>query len=151
MMRQDSSVAASNPALNLLEKSVRETNVLRDHRVYATIPTADVDRLRRFYEDTLGFPVVEETPGGIFFGAADGTVFAVTRQSGSASGTHTQMGIRVQGIEGEVADLRRRGVRFEEYAAPRTVDGIADVPVGKAAWFKDPDGNLIGMVQFAGA
>ena len=61
------------------------------------------------------------------------------------------MGIRVQGIEGEVADLRRRGVRFEEYAAPRTVDGIAEVPVGKAAWFKDPDGNLIGMVQFLGA
>ena len=48
-----------------------------------------------------------------------------------------------------LADLRRRGVTFEDYTAPQTVDGIAQVPVGRAAWFRDPEGNLIGMVQFA--
>jgi catechol-2,3-dioxygenase len=122
--------------------------MLRDYPVYATIPTADLDGLRPFYEDVLGFHVVEETPAGIFFGAGGGTLFAVTRQSGTASGTHTQMGVRVQAIEQEVAELRRRGVRFEEYEALQTIDGIAEVPVGKAAWFKDTDGNLIGMVQF---
>ena len=124
--------------------------MLRDHPVYATIPTADVDRLRLFYEEVLGFEVVEETPAGVFFGAGGGTLFAVTRQSGAASGKHTQMGFRVEAIEDEVAELRRRGVRFEEYASPQTVDGIAEVAVGKAAWFKDTDGNLIGMVQFTG-
>ena len=123
--------------------------MLRDHPVYATIPTDDVDRLRSFYEDTLGFEVIEETRAGIFFGAANGTRFAVTRQSGAASGTHTQMGFRVSAIEEEVADLRDRGVKLEDYTTPQTVDGIAQVPVGKAAWFRDPDGNLIGMVQFA--
>ena len=123
--------------------------MLRDHPVYATIPTADVDALRPFYESTLGFEVIEETRAGLFFGAGSGTLFAVTRQSGASSGTHTQMGFRVRAIEEEVADLRRRGVQFEEYTTPQTVDGIAEVPVGKAAWFRDPDGNLIGMVQFA--
>ena len=125
--------------------------MLRDHPVYATIPTADVDRLRRFYEGLLGFEVIEETSAGVFFGAGAGTLFAVTRQSGRASGTHTQMGFRVDAIEQEVAELRSRGVRFEEYATPPTIEGIAAVPVGKAAWFKDPDGNLIGMVQFTRA
>ena len=47
-----------------------------------------------------------------------------------------------------VADLRSRGVAMEDYEMPRTDDGIADVPVGRAAWFRDPDGNLIGLVEF---
>ena len=123
--------------------------MLKDHPVYATIPTTDVERLTAFYADTLGFEAIEETRAGVFFDPANGTLFAVTRQSGGASGTHTQMGFRVQNIEQEVAELRRRGIEFEEYAVPQTVEGIAEVPVGKAAWFKDPDGNLIGMVQFS--
>lgn len=122
--------------------------MLRDHPVYATIPTADLPRLRRFYENVLGFVVMEETPAGVFYGGSGGTMFAVTRQSGTASGTHTQMGFRVSDIAREVADLRRRGVTLEDYEAPRTVDGIADVPVGRAAWFRDPEGNLIGLVEF---
>ena len=47
-------------------------------------------------------------------------------------------------------DLQRRGVTFEEYENPKTVDGIATLPVGRTAWFRDPDGNLIGMIQFNG-
>jgi predicted enzyme related to lactoylglutathione lyase len=123
--------------------------MLKDHPVYATIPATDVEQLTAFYADTLGFEPIKETRAGVFFGAANGTLFAVTRQSGGASGTHTQMGFRVEDIEQEVADLRRRGIEFEEYAAPQTVGGIAEVPVGKAAWFKDPQGNLIGMVEFS--
>jgi predicted enzyme related to lactoylglutathione lyase len=49
-----------------------------------------------------------------------------------------------------VADLKRRGVVFEEYESPKTVDGIATTPIGRAAWFKDPDGNLIAMLEFSG-
>jgi predicted enzyme related to lactoylglutathione lyase len=56
----------------------------------------------------------------------------------------------VTGIEAEVADLKRRGVVFEEYESPKTVDGIATTPIGRAAWFKDPDGNLIAMLEFSG-
>jgi catechol 2,3-dioxygenase-like lactoylglutathione lyase family enzyme len=125
--------------------------MLSDHVAYATIPTQDVERLRRFYEDVLGFRVMEETPAGIYYGAAAGTLFAVTRSSGKASGSHTQMAFRVIDLAALVADLRGRGVVFEEYETPRTVDGIADLPVGRAAWFRDPDGNLIGMIQFSAA
>jgi catechol-2,3-dioxygenase len=123
--------------------------MLADHPVYATLPTQDLARLRRFYEDVLGLKVRSETPAGIYYEAGDGTFFAITRSSGKATGSHTQMAFRLTNIEREVADLRKRGAVFEEYETPKTVDGIADMGVGRAAWLKDPDGNLIGMIQFA--
>ena len=122
--------------------------MLSTFRVYATLPATDLAGMRRFYEDVLGLKLLEKTAGGVFYSAGDGTYFAVTRQSGRPSGTHTQVGFRVTGIEEVVTDLRRRGVQFEHYQTPLTVDGIAEVPVGRAAWFKDPEGNLIGMVEF---
>ena len=122
--------------------------MLSDYPVYATIPTSDLGRLRRFYEDTLGFKVREENPAGIYYDAGEGTYFAVTRSSGRSTGSHTQMAFKVQDIETVVGELRRRGAVFEEYETPKTVDGVADMGVGRAAWLKDPDGNLIGMIQF---
>jgi len=122
--------------------------MLSDHHVYATIPTPDLARARRFYEDVLGFVARTETPAGIIYPAADGTYFILTRSSGTASGSHTQMGFEVTNLEAEVAELRSRGATFESYETPRTVDGIADVGVGRAAWLRDPDGNLIGMIEF---
>ena len=121
--------------------------MLADNPVYATLPTADMATLRRFYEDVLGFAVREETPGGISYQAGDGTYFAITRSSGTPSGTHTQMGFAVRDIAAEVADLQARGVVFETYETPRTGNGIADVGIGRAAWLCDPDGNLIGMIE----
>jgi catechol 2,3-dioxygenase-like lactoylglutathione lyase family enzyme len=122
--------------------------MLRDHPVYPTIPTSDVARLRRFYEDVLGFTVQRETPSTVYLDAGGGTYLAVSRSAGQASGTHTQMAFRVPDIAAEVAELRARGVTFEEYETPKTVGGIADVGAGYAAWVKDPDGNLFGIWQF---
>jgi len=57
----------------------------------------------------------------------------------------------VEAIEDEVGELRRRGVTFEEYDLPtlKTVDGVASVGPIKGAWFKDPDGNVIGVVRLS--
>lgn len=121
--------------------------MLADYPVYATLPTGDVERLRRFYEDVLGFQIREESPGGITYQAGEGTYFAITRSSGKASGSHTQMGFAVANIKTIVAELRARGAVFEAYETPKTVDGVAEMPAGRAAWLKDPDGNLIGMIE----
>jgi predicted enzyme related to lactoylglutathione lyase len=122
--------------------------MLSDHQVYAAIPTADLDAARGFYEEVLGFVPREANPAGIYYDAGRGTYFVLTRSSGKASGSHTQMAFRVSDIESEVRELQRRGVRFEEYETPKTVDGIATIPIGRTAWFRDPEGNLIGMIQF---
>lgn len=57
------------------------------------------------------------------------------------------MAFLVPDVEAEVAGLRTRGVVFEDYETPLTIDGIADMEVGRAAWFRDPDGNLIEMIE----
>lgn len=122
--------------------------MLSDYAVYATLPTPDLDAARRFYEDVLGFVPRDVNPRGVFYDAGGGTFFAVTLSSGRPTGGHTQLGLRIRDLETEVADLQRRGVTFEEYETPKTIDGIATLPIGKAAWFKDPDGNLIGLLEF---
>jgi catechol 2,3-dioxygenase-like lactoylglutathione lyase family enzyme len=85
------------------------------------------------------------------YGAGEGSVFVITRSAGQATGSHTQIGFTVTDIEAEVADLKRRGIAFEEYDAPgfKTVGSIAATGPNRAAWFKDPDGNLLGLIEFA--
>jgi catechol 2,3-dioxygenase-like lactoylglutathione lyase family enzyme len=123
--------------------------VLQDRRAHATLPTGDVDALRRFYEDTLGLVPKAVRPGAVMYEVGGGTRFVITRSGGRATGAHTQIGFDVPDIEAEVAELRARGVVFEEYEMPKTVDGIATTPAGRSAWFKDPDGNLLGLIEFA--
>jgi catechol 2,3-dioxygenase-like lactoylglutathione lyase family enzyme len=127
-----------------------EETMLTERRVHPTIPTSDLAKTRRFYEDVLGFEPMRELPFAVLYQAGEGSLFAVSRSSGATSGTHTQMAFTTPDIEAEVAALRARGVRFEEYSMPSltTVDGIADMDPIRAAWFKDPEGNLLGLIQF---
>jgi hypothetical protein len=70
---------------------------------------------------------------------------------GESPGEFTQASWVVEDVDAEVAGLRSRGVTFEEYDLPemKTEDGIAVVPeLGRAAYFKDSEGNLLGMIQF---
>lgn len=105
-------------------------------------------RLRTFYEGVLGLTPYAERPGAILYRVGEGTLFAISRSGNRATGGHTQMAFTVPDVEAEVAALRRAGVVFEEYEAPKTEHSVARLPAGRAAWFKDPDGNLIGILQF---
>jgi catechol 2,3-dioxygenase-like lactoylglutathione lyase family enzyme len=131
--------------------------MLKSGRVAARIPAKDLERARSFYAERLGLEPSEERPGGLLYRCAEGE-FMVFQSAGAASGGHTQMAWEVEDIEATVAELRSRGVVFEEYDAPglTTVDGIAEVAgnypskggVGEiAAWFRDSEGNLLGIGQ----
>lgn len=124
--------------------------MLAQARTHAALPVADLDRARRFYEGVLGLVPDEVTPGGAIYGTAEGTRFLVFPSSGRATGTHTQIGFTVTDIEAEVADLKRRGVTFEAYEMPGfdRSTSIATFPTLRSAWFKDTDGNLLGIAQF---
>jgi predicted enzyme related to lactoylglutathione lyase len=87
-------------------------------------------------------------PGAVLYRVGEGSIFAISRSGNRSTGGHTQMSFTVPDIEAEVAELVGRGVVFEAYETPKTEGGIARLPVGRAAWFKDPDGNLIGILQF---
>lgn len=120
-------------------------------RVYAALPATDLERAKRFYAEKLGL-TPQERADELRYECGDGSVFFVFQTSISRRGGHTQAGIGVQDIEAAVAELRSRGVTFEEYDTPelRTVDGIATQPGGdRAAWFTDSEGNVLALVQFS--
>jgi predicted enzyme related to lactoylglutathione lyase len=83
----------------------------------------------------------------VIYRCAEGTGFMVFQSSGAPSGTHTQVGFEVKDLEAEMADLRSRGVTFEEYDFPgmKTENGVLTMPEGKGAWFKDTEGNLLSL------
>jgi catechol 2,3-dioxygenase-like lactoylglutathione lyase family enzyme len=123
--------------------------MLPARRVHTTIPTQDIERLRRFYEDTLGFKPGAVRPAAVAYWAGDGSLFVLSRSGGKATGAHTQMAFTVPDVAAEVRELKAHGVVFEDYEIPKTVDSVAQMPAGRGAWFKDPDGNLIGLFEFA--
>jgi catechol 2,3-dioxygenase-like lactoylglutathione lyase family enzyme len=121
------------------------------------LPARDLGRAESFYAEKLGLVPVERRPGGLLYRCSAGE-FALFESAGAASGTHTQMGWEVDDVDAEVAELRRRGVVFEEYDLPglRTVNGIAKIEGNypskggageRAAWFRDSEGNLLGLGQ----
>jgi catechol 2,3-dioxygenase-like lactoylglutathione lyase family enzyme len=125
-------------------------------KVAARIPAQDLDRARAFYAEKLGLEPSEEREGGLRYRFANGE-FALFASAGAPSGAHTQLAFEVDDIEATVAELRRRGVTFEEYDLPglRTVDGIADIEGNysskgrgeRGAWFYDSEGNMLGVGQ----
>jgi catechol 2,3-dioxygenase-like lactoylglutathione lyase family enzyme len=128
-----------------------------EHSDVATrLPVQDLERARSFYAEKLGLEPVEERPGGLLYRCGRGS-FALFLSAGAAAGNHTQMGWEVADIEATVAALRSRGVVFEEYNLPglKTVNGIAHIAGNypskgtgeKGAWFKDSEGNLVGIGQ----
>ena len=125
--------------------------MLKDQPTHATLPCQDLERARRFYSQKLGLEPAAENPGGLMYEGPDGSHFLLFQSGGAATGGHTQMGFRVTNIEAEVKDLRSNGVDFEEYDFPGfdRATRIATNPTNRAAWFKDSEGNLIGIVQLA--
>jgi catechol 2,3-dioxygenase-like lactoylglutathione lyase family enzyme len=122
--------------------------MLNDSDTYTTIPVSDLERARHFYTETLGLSPAMVTEGGAMY-RSGGTQFFVYPSAYKASG-HTQMSWVVGDIKAEVAALRGKGVLFEEYDRPgvKTVDGIAQSgPAVWTAYFRDPDGNLLGLTQ----
>jgi catechol 2,3-dioxygenase-like lactoylglutathione lyase family enzyme len=129
---------------------------LANAHVESRLPAQDLDRARRWYAEKLGLEPVEEREGGLRYECGGG-VFCLFASTGSSDGTFTQMGFFVDDIEAEMAEMRSRGVVFEEYGIPGLpmVDGIVDIPGNypskgrgeRGAWFRDSEGNLIGLGQ----
>jgi catechol 2,3-dioxygenase-like lactoylglutathione lyase family enzyme len=126
--------------------------MLSTARIHATIPAQDLARARTFYETVLGFAPASVAPGGVFYEVDGGARFLLFPSSGRASGGHTQLGFTVDDIEAEVGSLRAKGVTFESYDMPQfdAATSIATFPAIRSAWFKDTEGNLLGIAQMTG-
>ena len=130
--------------------------MLQDAQVATRLPAQDLERARAFYRDKLGLEPSEERPGGLLYRCAGGQ-FALFRSAGASPATFTQMAFEVGDLKTTVAELRGRGVVFEDVDLPglTTVDGIVKVAgnypskgTGElGAWFRDSEGNMLGIGQ----
>ena len=131
--------------------------MLKSAGVATRLPARDLNRARRFYADKLGLEPDDERPGGLLYRCARGE-FTLFESTGASPGTFTQMAWEVDDIEATVTALKDRGVVFEEIDLPglRTVDGIAEISGNypskdatgeRGAWFRDSEGNMLGIGQ----
>jgi catechol 2,3-dioxygenase-like lactoylglutathione lyase family enzyme len=123
--------------------------MLTDGQTGATLAVTDIDRARTFYTETLGFPIAQESEGGILFTSGQGTAFFVYPSQFAGTNKATAMTINVEDFDGAIAELRGKGVELLEYDLPgfKTENGVVQTPDGPGAWFADPDGNIIAVVK----
>ena len=119
--------------------------VLADSLIVTTVAVTDLERAKAFYADQLQLPILDEQPFAIRFGAGGGSQISVRR--GQPNVGQTVGHFEVDDVEAIVRDLIGRGVAFQEYETPKTVDFIAQIGPARGAWFADPDGNILGLRQ----
>jgi predicted enzyme related to lactoylglutathione lyase len=117
--------------------------------MYSYIPAKDVGRARRFYEDKIGLKPKQEIAGGVVYEFGKGTACFLYPTENAGTSKASQAFWQVEDIEREVAELQKRGVKFEEYDLPemKKKDSIYTGGGARAAWFKDSEGNILAVIQ----
>jgi catechol-2,3-dioxygenase len=123
--------------------------MLGEHPIYPVLLATDLGAAKDFYHGKLGLEILNESEAAIVFGCGSGTQLAVTKSTTGTADTQTQAGWYVKDIRAEVAELRSRGVKVEEYDLPglKTQDGVADIGFAWAAFIVDPGKNALGILQ----
>jgi predicted enzyme related to lactoylglutathione lyase len=121
--------------------------MLDEGTVTANIPAADLARARAFYSDKLGLTPFREMAGVVLlYRTAAGSAFSVYQTEYAGQSGHTIAQWHVEDVEAAVQDLKAKGVSFEHYDLPG-VEWKEDVAsmgdMGKAAWFKDSESNIL--------
>jgi len=120
-----------------------------DKQVTAILPVIDMGRARRFYEQQLGLAAGAARPDGKFVYRCGGTEIALFPRPGGTKAEHTALSFQVEDIGAAIRDLEARGVTFADYDLPglKTVEHVCVLGSEKAAWFQDPEGNILCLHQ----
>lgn len=124
--------------------------MLSHSRLQAIVWTSSIAQAEPFYTGVLGLQLRRHSNGNLIYdvGGSDLTVGHVPSTRPSA---HTVMGFAVDDLEAEMAQLANRGITWERFnGLPHDEQGVVVTSGGdRVAWFRDPDGNLISIVQFS--
>jgi catechol 2,3-dioxygenase-like lactoylglutathione lyase family enzyme len=121
--------------------------MLQKSPMYAYLPAKDLARARKFYEDKLGFVAKAEIAGGVVYESAKGTACFLYPTPNAGTNAASQAFWQVEDVEREVAELKQKGIAFEHYDLPGMKGDIASGGGARSAWFKDPEGNILAIVQ----
>jgi predicted enzyme related to lactoylglutathione lyase len=122
--------------------------MLKDAPIRAYIPASDLARARKFYEEVVGLVPKEDYAGGAVYQCGGTEVFLYPTPNAGTSKA-SQAFWQVGDVDAEVTELKKRGVRFEEYDMPgvKMKNSIATGGGAKTAWFKDTEGNIMAVSQ----
>jgi catechol-2,3-dioxygenase len=123
------------------------SEVLGNHPIDVMLLATDLAVAREFYEDRIGLEVILTDDQFVTFRCGGDSRLVVTRSSTGPTETATKASWRVADIEAEVADLRARRVEIQDLPDMGSVDGIVDAGFARVAWFTDPFGNSLGLLQ----
>jgi catechol-2,3-dioxygenase len=125
-------------------------HVLAKNPIDVMLTAPDLAAVKEFYGDRVGLDVLIESDDFVTFRCGGDSRLVVTRTSTPSREQQTKASWRVTDVAAEVAELRTRGVAVVDYDEPGlvTVDGVVDVGFALSAWFVDPGGNSIGLLQF---
>jgi len=123
--------------------------MLGEHPIHPVLLATDLAAAKDFYHTKLGLEILSENEDAIVLRCGAGTQLDVTRSTTGTADTQTQASWLVKDVRAEVAELRSRGVKVEDYDMPglKTEDGIADLGFAWAAWIVDPGKNALGILQ----
>lgn len=124
--------------------------MLSRNRISAVVCSTDLEKSQEFYETKVGLTLSPETiKNHLLFECGDGTTLLVYGRGAPNNADHTQVRFWTSDIAADVNELVARGVVFDELdmGTIKTIDHIATTPIGKSAWFKDPDGNTLALFQ----
>jgi catechol 2,3-dioxygenase-like lactoylglutathione lyase family enzyme len=116
--------------------------MLKDAMIVTTVAVTDLDAAGDFYGQKLGLPLLDETPFARRFGCGGGQISV---RKGKPNVGQTVGHFEVDDLDAVMLELTGRGVTFEDYETPKTVNHIAQIGPARGAWFQDPDGNVIGL------
>ncbi|MDH4175589.1 MAG: VOC family protein [Betaproteobacteria bacterium] len=119
--------------------------MLEGNQVTVMLPVKDMARARRFYEEGLGLTPGGLKPDGKFVYRSGGTELALFPRPDGTKAEHTAISFKVRDIAKSVRELSARGVQFADYDLPglKTVEHVCVLGSEKAAWFQDPEGNIL--------
>jgi catechol 2,3-dioxygenase-like lactoylglutathione lyase family enzyme len=123
--------------------------MLGESPIHPVLLSKDLAETRRFYHDLIGLEILTESEAAIVFRCGGGSQLSVTKSTTGTADTQTQASWHVKDVRTEVAELRSRGVKVEDYDTPdlKTEDGIADLGFAWAAWIVDPGKNALSILQ----
>ncbi len=128
-----------------MDETGGEGGMLASTQVTCMLPVKDMARARRFYEYALGLAVLGARPDGKFVYRCGGTELALFPKPEGTKAEHTALSFKVNDIAAAIAALKQRGVVFEDYDLPgfKTVHHVCVLGSERAAWFRDPEGNIL--------
>ena len=122
--------------------------MLSEYAIDIVLLATDLESTRDFYRDKIGLEILNENSSAVTFKCGSNHL-AITKSAVGTADEQTQAAWRVKDLDAELATLRSRGVKIEDYDLPglKTIEGIADIGFARMAWFIDPARNCLGIME----